>query len=124
MNKNLDPHPADIEALLARERVLVPETEEVRRRAFARARSATARTSMPPRAFMKFVELRWVLVAATVLFAGTLSAAAIRAYRKSAPVSELPLASPSRVVSDTNATSSGATAWAGETKDERSKAAP
>jgi hypothetical protein len=113
MNKNLDPHPTDIEGLLASERVLVPQSEDVRRRAFARARSAMARGSMPPRAFMRFIELRWVLVAASLLFVGTISAAAIRAYRKSAPISEAPFASPARLASGTNAPSNGASAGAG-----------
>jgi hypothetical protein len=78
---NLDPLSSEIESLLASERVLVEQPEDVRRRAFMRARGAMVSSAMVPKGRPWFGGFRLMLAAAAVLVAASLSAAAIRARR-------------------------------------------
>jgi hypothetical protein len=73
------PFSPDIDALLDAERVVVEQPDEVRVRAFLRARAAMSKGSLRPRSVFGF---KWMLAAAVLFVAVSLSAAAIRARRQ------------------------------------------
>jgi len=69
----------DVEALLAAERIVVEQPDEVRVRAFLRARAAMSNRSLRPKSVFG---LKWMLAAAVLFVAVSLSAAAIRSRRQ------------------------------------------
>jgi hypothetical protein len=71
--------PPDIEALLTAERIVIEQPDEVRVRAFLRARAAMSNGSPRRKSVFGF---KWMLAAAVLFVAVSLSAAAIRARRQ------------------------------------------
>jgi hypothetical protein len=69
----------EIEELLAAERIVVEQPDEVKWRAFLRARAAMSKGSLRSRSVFGF---KWMLAAAVLFVAVSLSAAAIRARRQ------------------------------------------
>jgi hypothetical protein len=82
----VEPLPPDVEALLASERDVVAQPDDLRRRAFLRARAALSASASPTAARAVFSwEWRWAAAVASVLVAGTLATAAIKARLWGAP---------------------------------------
>jgi hypothetical protein len=88
----VEPLSPDIEALLASERNVAPQPEDLRRRALLRARAALSTSPMTaraPRARRASWRWRWAVATAGVLVAGTLATAAIRvSLRAKQPAAE------------------------------------
>jgi hypothetical protein len=74
--KDLHPMSDDVQAVLAAERPILAQPDDVRRRAVARARSTLAAAPSGARLGSRLFERKWFVLAAAVLVAGTLSAAA------------------------------------------------
>ncbi len=78
----VEPLSPDVEALLASERDVVPQPDDFRRRAFLRARAALSKSAPAPHAAAQPAfswKWHWVAAVASVLVAGTLATAAIKA---------------------------------------------
>ncbi|HVR00888.1 MAG TPA: hypothetical protein VMT47_02040 [Polyangia bacterium] len=78
----VEPLSPDVEALLASERDVVPQPDDFRRRAFLRARAALSKSASSPHAAAQPVfswKWHWAAAVASVLVAGTLATAAIKA---------------------------------------------
>ena len=82
--ERMEPLSADIERLLANERLDFPQPEDFRRRALLRARAVTRTAPSFHRARPRFAGLRWMAAAPVLLVAATLSAAVIQARRTAA----------------------------------------
>ncbi|HEY2731053.1 MAG TPA: hypothetical protein VGK52_14010 [Polyangia bacterium] len=78
----VEPPSPDVEALLASERDVVPQPDDLRRRVFLRARAALSKSASPPHAAAQAGfswRWHWAAAVAIVLVAGTLATAAIKA---------------------------------------------
>jgi hypothetical protein len=85
MSRNeLEPLAPELQALLACEREIAPQPEEVRERALLRARAVLRASPRQPRARAPVGGARWLIAAALVLMAATLFGAAMRAKRAAA----------------------------------------